>query len=442
MSKGKTVQSAQVKTPKYQEDAYKELYNMGRQAANRTFTPYTGDAVANRSAAQNDAYNASRDMLSDAQRFDPTGGLMSQIGKAGQVGSVGYQANVGDAGPGSTNTINRGQVRELGRQEILGQIGNYMNPYNQIVTDQGVRDLNKARLNQLMSDQDAQIGRGAFGGSRGALLEAETNKNYQESVADFVAQQNQQAFNTASEMAARDADRQLSADTTNLGQDASIAMANMGALNTQAMQDQALAQERFNKLADLGFAGSQMEQERLFNQAKFDDASFDRNRAIYGDILGAQTQGIGAASQQGLLDRAITQEDLDYDRSEFMRRLNQPVENLGIFNSAVSGVPFMGAQSTTSQKKTGLGDVLGTGLQIASIFSDRRLKTNIKYEYTMTKGYKVYSWNWNKKANEIGINDNNYPNSGVIAQEVADINPEAVIKDKNTGYLAVNYERL
>ena len=102
----------------------------------------------------------------------------------------------------------------------------------------------------------------------------------------------------------------------------------------------------------------------------------------------------------------------------------------------------MGAQSTTSQKKTGLGDVLGAGLQVASLFSDARLKENIQYRYTMTKGYKVYTWDWNDKAQEIGINNNNYPTSGVIAQEIEKINPGAVFQDQETGYLVVNYERL
>lgn len=438
MSKGKTVQSAKVETPQYQEDAYKELYAMGRNAANRPFTAYTGQAVAGQNAAGQEAYNTSREMMSDANRFDPTAGLMSNIGQGGQVGSVGYNANVGSAQGQLGNLVDRGNIREMGQQEILGKIGNYLNPYQDIVTDQGIRDLNRSRLKQLMSDQDAQIGRGAFGGSRGALLEAETNKNYNESVADFVAQQNQQAFDRATQLASADMDRQLTADTANMGQDSAVAMANQGALNQAAM----IEQDRFNKLADLGFAGAQMEQQRMLDQAKFDDAMFDRDRAIYGDILGAQQGAANFGSQQGLLNRAIDQEQLDFDRSEFFRRINQPVENLGIFNSAVSGVPFMGAQSTTSQKKTGLGDVLGAGLQVASLFSDVRLKENIQYKYTMTKGYKVYTWDWNDRAQEIGINNNNYPTSGVIAQEIEKINPGAVFQDQETGYLVVNYERL
>ena len=96
----------------------------------------------------------------------------------------------------------------------MGVLGNYMNPYTQINIDQGVRDLNKARMQQLQSDQDAQIGAGAFGGSRGAILEAETNKNYNESVADFVDKKREDAFNVATKLASDDIARAI--DTQNL----------------------------------------------------------------------------------------------------------------------------------------------------------------------------------------------------------------------------------
>ena len=90
---------------------------MGRNAANRVFTPYTGQAVAGQNAAGQEAYDTSREMMSDANRFDPTAGLMSNIGQGGQVGSVGYNANVGSA-QGQLGNSDRGNIREMGQQEI------------------------------------------------------------------------------------------------------------------------------------------------------------------------------------------------------------------------------------------------------------------------------------------------------------------------------------
>ena len=63
----------------------------------------------------------------------------------------------------------------------------------------------------------------------------------------------------------------------------------------------------------------------------------------------------------------------------------------------------------------------------------------------MTKGYKVHTWDWNDKAQEIGINNNNYPTSGVIAQEIEKLiqRPFSKIKKQATWSLITrgyNYE--
>ena len=67
--------------------------------------------------------------------------------------------------------------------------------------------------------------------------------------------------------------------------------------------------------------------------------------------------------------------------------------------------------------------------------SDERLKENIKPIGKSENGHNLYTWNWNDKAKELGVND---PTTGVLAQEVKKYMPEAVIEDEN-GYYRVNY---
>jgi len=437
MSKGKSTTTTTV--PGYQKQAFQDLYAKGRQVANIPFESYKGQMVADQSANTKAASAGNRQLFNQANRFDPTAGLMGMVGAGANVRDVGFNPMLGRAQDASASQVNRGSIRDLDRGEILGKIGNYLNPYQNIVTDQGVRDLNRARLMQLQSDQDAQIGSGAFGGSRGALLEAETNKNFQEQVSDFVAEQNQRGFDTAAQLATSDAQRALQADTAMLDADRAVSMANQAALNQFALANQNLGQNYFNKLADLQFGTAQMDQQSALDQARLDDAALDRSRALYGDILGAQQTGLQGLQQSGLLDQNYAQSILDAQRSEFDRRLKTPYDQLGALASAVSGVPMLGGQ--TSQKKTGLGDVLGAGLQVASLFSDERLKTNITYLYTQKDGHEIYQWDWNDKAKDIGITED-YPTIGVIAQRAEVINPDAVFQDKDTGYLCVNYERL
>lgn len=70
--------------------------------------------------------------------------------------------------------------------------------------------------------------------------------------------------------------------------------------------------------------------------------------------------------------------------------------------------------------------------------SDIRLKTNIKQVGKLNNGIKLYTWNWTEEAKGIVGDQVEY---GVIAQEVMEVVPEAVIED-NDGYLRVSYETL
>ena len=82
------------------------------------------------------------------------------------------------------------------------------------------------------------------------------------------------------------------------------------------------------------------------------------------------------------------------------------------------------------------GSVLG-GMAIAGAFCDSRLKRNVR-PAGKRLGYKWYTWDWNEKAEELGLSG---PGEGVMAHEIAEINPEAVGVGK-TGYLIVNYGAL
>jgi len=87
--------------------------------------------------------------------------------------------------------------------------------------------------------------------------------------------------------------------------------------------------------------------------------------------------------------------------------------------------------------------VPSTGSQIlgaiGSIFSsDVDLKTNIKKVGELDPGIGWYTWDWNDKAKEIGVDVE--PTEGVLAQEVLEVKPDAVIVED--GYYAVDYSKV
>lgn len=90
------------------------------------------------------------------------------------------------------------------------------------------------------------------------------------------------------------------------------------------------------------------------------------------------------------------------------------------------------ARTQSAQNLLNLG-LQGAGLA-ANLFSDPRLKTNIKHK-GRASGFNWYSWDWNDLAKDkFGLEGSS---EGVMADEVKETNPELVsIED---GFMKVNY---
>ena len=154
----------------------------------------------------------------------------------------------------------------------------------------------------------------------------------------------------------------------------------------------------------------------------------------------------GQAANIGAQRRAMTQAAIDRDMARYEYEANAPQNALRNYMAMVTG--DYGSSTTQTTPYQGQG-FLGTAGQVAGIigslatagvpmpWSDTRLKENITY-LGKDKGYNIYSWDWNSKAKELGINT---PAIGVLAQEVKEINPDAVVLDKS-GYYKVNYGEL
>jgi hypothetical protein len=345
MSKGKTTSSTAV-DPK-QMAMFEDLYGKGKSIFNTPFTPFTGQGVAGFTPDQLFAQDQARSMFDESFGLDP-----------------------------------RGKLNDLASQDapslLSADLEAYQNPFRQQVIDNTLGDLDRARQMQIQSDQDAAIGRGAFGGSRSALLESETNRNFADRAGDIASKLNLQGYDRATGLASQDIGREM--------------------------------------------------QNRQFQAG------------LFGNQLADQYQNFGLLSGIGNQQQMLNQAGNDFNFNEFLRQENDPYKRLAALTGTVSGIPVN--QSTSSQKQTGLGDILGAGSQLAGMYflgqSDERLKENIKLIGTSENGHNVYTWDWNNKAKELGVNN---PTIGVIAQEVKKYMPEAVIKDDN-GYYMVNYGAL
>ena len=94
-----------------------------------------------------------------------------------------------------------------------------------------------------------------------------------------------------------------------------------------------------------------------------------------------------------------------------------------------------GMAQANATGSAGIGQLVGTlgAAGITAAFSDIRLKSNIKYVGN-ENGYNIYTWEW-KEGYDYGYT------KGVLAQEILELKPKAVIVMDN-GYYAVDYSML
>jgi hypothetical protein len=165
MSKGKSTTTTT--TDPTQMAIYQDLYNRSKNIAALPFTPYSGPRVAGFNPDQLTGFDAARNMFGQSMSFDP-----------------------------------RGQLADMGLEPL--NVSSFYNPFQEQVIDNTMADLNRGRQLQIQSDQDAAIGRGAFGGSRSAVLEAETNRNYFDRMGNELANLRKQGFDSSADLAMRD----------------------------------------------------------------------------------------------------------------------------------------------------------------------------------------------------------------------------------------------
>ena len=270
-------------------------------------------------------------------------------------------------------------IRELAQTPtpslLSADIGAYQSPFQEQVIETALGDIQRQQQLAQQRAQSQAIGAGAFGGSRSAILEAEAQRPYIEQAARTAAGLRQAGFEQAQRAAQADIAREMEG-------------------------------RRFQ-------AG------------------------LLSGLQGEQARRLGMLGDIGRQQQMLQQQALQVPYQEFQRALAYGPQQLGLLQAGL-GTPLT---SQTTKQKTGLGDVLGTAAQLAGTYfmfnSDERLKENIEY-VGKSNGHNIYTWDWNDKAKELGIDD---PTKGVIAQEVIKYMPEAVSKDAN-GYYMVNYGAL
>lgn len=150
-------------------------------------------------------------------------------------------------------------------------------------------------------------------------------------------------------------------------------------------------------------------------------------------VVGGEADALLKLLAGGGVPREVEGNKLAMDYQEFVRQQGQKGKTLEMALAALGISPIENTNIVKPGKPgflEGLAPGIGSGLGLAMMASDRRLKTDVKRIGDHPLGIGIYSYK---------IKGN--PEVGVMADEVLRVKPEAVARDKD-GYLMVNYAML
>jgi hypothetical protein len=182
-----------------------------------------------------------------------------------------------------------------------------------------------------------------------------------------------------------------------------------------------------------------------------------RNRAALSAIQQAQAEQLQQTQlgQQFLAGSYVPQAQLLnlQQASQLYPQLSQRGQLAGAGLFGETSMTGLEARLIAEQAKANLLGNLGSGLlsglvspvatstggvtSLLTSLSDVRLKENIK-EAGVINGVNFYTWNWTDEGKNIAGNQVEF---GVLAQEIMQTHPEAVVKGSD-GYLRVNYGKV
>lgn len=281
--------------------------------AQKAYTPYGGQRVAQAAPLQQQAFQQASQMTQPGT-FQQAANLFGQTANAG----LGLRSFM----PGTFSQQDFG----------FPQAQQYMSPYQQAVTDIQRREADTAFQKQQNQLRLGAATRGAFGGSRSTLLETEAQRAQRQLQNDIQARGLQEAYNNAQQQF--NADRQRRFGVEQAQEQARQQAANL------LLQGNQQAMSAAQGLGSLGAQQAESERQRI-NQLS----------QLGGDMRGIQQQG------------------LDIDYANFLEQRDYAKNQLNFLKNLYSGLPVAQQRQETEPGANLLNQLLSLGLGGASIYN-------------------------------------------------------------------------
>ena len=282
---------------------------------------------------------------------------------AGQGYSPGFTAGSADMSGMGMNRFQNDYNPQAFNAQAAQQ---YMNPYLQAALnpqlDTARREMEKSRL----ADASRLTQAGAFGGSRQALMDAETGRNFGQNIADITGQGYARAFDTAQGQFNTEQQRLMADRDTRMGQYNTeekmrqrIAEVGVDQFNTEQAglrTDEAARRGQFNTEADRQAAFDERRRGQ-FNTEADRDMQFDeygrnqfnteeRNKIAAGESDRRYgLDALSAMSGAGAAERDIAQQGITADYLQYQQEQQYPYEQLQFMQSMLQGLPVSARQA-------------------------------------------------------------------------------------------------
>jgi len=344
--------------------------------------------------------------------------------------AYGYLPGAREAVSGGLGALARAEETAMGTTGMYDPSAalDFYNPFEEQVVQQTLQDIGRQSAQADIGLRDRAVSSGAFGGARGRITQEELARQTGRGAAEAVAGIRGAGFGQAQQQAQQAFEQQRGAQQ-------GLATMQAGLGGQQAQIGQALG--GLGQLA-AGMGGQ-------FGQIGGGLAGLGQQSQ---QQLGAQ---IGMLNQLGQQGQATQQAALSRQFAGAQQLAQEPLQRLLTGQQLLAGSPMGGISGGTGtsayqrgvyQQPSALGQAVGAFGTIASgigaIKSDADLKENIKKIGELEPGINWYTWDWNDKGKALGAESE--PAEGVLAQEVLEVKPDAVIVQD--GYYAVDYSKV
>ena len=262
-----------------------------------------------------------------------------------------------------------------------GSIASYMSPYQQQVIDTSLAEFDRQAAQRQQAISDAAVAIGGYGGGREGVMQAEYQTQSDRNRAALEAQLRQQGFSQA--QAARQADLQnqmmLSQGQLGLGQatsglaqqQAQLGLNQLGLGQAQLGLGQAQAAQAGQAAGMAGQRAALAQQQAGLGQAQFGLGQYQLGTGQA--LQGFQGTDIARAGSVGAVNQAQAQAVLDAQREANRLAAYEPLERLGIYGQAVTGLMGGYPAQYQFQSQPGaspLAQALGIGSTLGGIYGN------------------------------------------------------------------------